>query len=100
MSFMWDRILNFSFFFIYEKKKMSLSVSTPFNYEYCSSKILNTNIDSNNFDDNYVYRIFGNIAFNQSLKKSTDNIQYTPYCEILIPVSNSSYNVYSNYDCQ
>ena len=79
---------------------MSLVVSTPFNYPNCASKILDVNVDDKGFSTDYVYRIFGNVAFNSSLKTSSDNIRYTPYFELLVPIENSQYNVYSNYDCQ
>jgi len=80
---------------------MSLVVTTPIDYPACSSKILNVNVDSKGFSDDYTYRIFGDLAFGNSVKTSTDRIRYGPYFELLFPISGSSeYNVYSNFDCQ
>lgn len=79
---------------------MSLGVSVPMDYPACASKILNVNVDWKGFSDDYVYRVFGLISNDMSLKKSTDAIRYAPYFELLVPASSTQYNVYSNFDCQ
>jgi len=69
-------------------------------YPKCSSEILNIDIDSKTFDINYIYRIFGNQAFNNKLALGDENksIRGDIYLELLIP-SNipNNVNVYNNF---
>ncbi len=69
-------------------------------YPKCSSEILSIPIDTKNFDINYIYRIFGDIAFNENLFIGDDekSIRNTDYLELFLPTTDPSvFNVYNNF---
>lgn len=77
---------------------MTLPVTVPINYPSCSSKILETDLQGKGFSIDYIYRIFGN---SKGIPLKIQNgVKGNPYMELIIPVSSTTSNVYSNYDCQ
>jgi hypothetical protein len=69
-------------------------------YPRCSSEILSIPIDTKDFNINYVYRIFGNTAFNKNFSDSISNgsIRNNIYMELFYPSKNPIvYYVYSTY---
>ena len=69
-------------------------------YSKCSSEILKTKLSDKSFDFNYVYRVFGNNAFNTDISFTPENIieRNNCYMEVVVPTSSDLYNVYSTYE--
>lgn len=57
-----------------------------------------TNIDTKDFSINYVYRIFGNIAFDENISYFDKSIKYIPYFEVFIPTTDPGvFNIYTTF---
>ncbi len=70
------------------------------NYPKCSSEIISIPIDSKDFNIDYIYRIFGNDAFDKkvSIGDEKRSIKNDVYLELLIPTTDPTvFNVYSNF---
>ncbi len=67
-------------------------------YSKCSSEILKTKLSEKDFTFDYVYRVFGNEAFNYDISYTGDGLieRNNCYMELFVPTNTKNlYNVYS-----
>ena len=70
-------------------------------YSKCSSEIIKTPLSEKGFSINYVYRVFGNRAFDNDVNfyQEGECVRNLPYMELWVPTTSKNiYNVYTTFN--